>query len=68
MDARARTGFSIKDSPTMRQQSMRRVGTIARAPLEGGKKDKDKDGKLTGSEVRRHDLALPPSSSQAGSS
>lgn len=36
----------------MRQQSMRRVGTIARAPLEGGRKDKDKDGKMAGSEVR----------------
>ncbi|GAA5835794.1 hypothetical protein JCM9279_004648 [Rhodotorula babjevae] len=50
-DDELEASFTIKDSPTMRQQSMRRVGTIARAPLEGGKKDKDKDGKLTGSEA-----------------
>ncbi|GAA5913162.1 hypothetical protein JCM6882_005804 [Rhodosporidiobolus microsporus] len=43
--------FTTKESPTMRQQSMRRVGTIARSPLEGGKKDKDKDGKLSASEA-----------------
>lgn len=32
---------------------MRRVGTIARAPLEVGRKEKDKDGKYHGSEVGR---------------
>ncbi|TNY17143.1 exocyst complex component Sec3-domain-containing protein [Rhodotorula diobovata] len=50
-DDELEASFSVKDSPTMRQQSMRRVGTIARAPLEGGRKDKDKDGKMTGSEA-----------------
>lgn len=44
-------GFgSVKESPTLRQQSMRRAGTLVRSPLEGGKKDKD--GKVSGSEVR----------------
>ncbi|GAA5862901.1 hypothetical protein JCM3774_006681 [Rhodotorula dairenensis] len=43
--------FVPRESPTIRQQSMRRVGTIARAPLEVGRKEKDKDGKYHGSEV-----------------
>ncbi|GAA6036999.1 hypothetical protein JCM8097_005501 [Rhodosporidiobolus ruineniae] len=50
-DDELEASFTAKESPTMRQQSMRRVGTIARSPLEGGKKDKDKDGKLTASEA-----------------
>ena len=37
---------------------MRRVGTIARAPLEVGRKEKDKDGKYHGSEVGRHGCSL----------
>ncbi|BGP46275.1 hypothetical protein JCM10450v2_002117 [Rhodotorula kratochvilovae] len=50
-DDELEASFSARESPTMRQQSMRRVGTIARSPLEGGRKDKDKDGKLTASEA-----------------
>ncbi|GAA6058447.1 hypothetical protein JCM3770_005082 [Rhodotorula araucariae] len=52
-DDELEANFSARESPTMRQQSMRRVGTIARSPLEGGRKDKDKDkdGKLTASEA-----------------
>lgn len=44
-------GLSTKESPTMRQQSIRRAGTLVRSPLETGKKDKDKDGKMPASEV-----------------
>ncbi|BGP14101.1 hypothetical protein JCM10213_002398 [Rhodosporidiobolus nylandii] len=50
-DDELEASFTTKESPTMRQQSMRRVGTIARSPLEGGRKDKDRDGKLTASEA-----------------
>ena len=43
------TGFSgIKDSPTIRQQSMRRVGTVVRSPQEG---KKDSSGKISGGEA-----------------
>lgn len=44
-------GFAARESPTIRQQSMRRVGTIARNPLESGRREKDQDGKSDGSEV-----------------
>ncbi|GAA5829678.1 hypothetical protein JCM11251_000247 [Rhodosporidiobolus azoricus] len=50
-DDELEASFTARESPTIRQQSMRRVGTIARSPLEGGKKDKDKDGKLSASEA-----------------
>ena len=40
-----------KDSPTIRQQSIRRAGTLVRSPLDLGRKDKDGSGKYTGSEV-----------------
>ncbi|GAA5999358.1 uncharacterized protein JCM10292_001230 [Rhodotorula paludigena] len=49
-DDELEASFSAKESPTLRQGSMRRVGTIARSPLEGGR-SKDKDGKLTASEA-----------------
>jgi len=38
--------FSARESPTIRQQSMRRVGGLARSPLlDGGRKDRDPSGK-----------------------
>ncbi|BGP23018.1 exocyst complex, component Exoc1 [Rhodotorula toruloides] len=50
-DDELEASFTAKDSPTLRQQSIKRVGTIARSPLEGGKKEKDRDGKFTASEA-----------------
>ncbi|KAK4058603.1 hypothetical protein OIO90_000047 [Microbotryomycetes sp. JL221] len=41
---------ATRESPTLRQQSMRRAGTLVRAPLDKESK-KDKDSKLSGSEV-----------------
>ncbi|KAM0753811.1 hypothetical protein T439DRAFT_285041 [Meredithblackwellia eburnea MCA 4105] len=40
---------NTKESPTLRQGSMRRVGTVVRSPLEGGRKDSS--GKISGSEA-----------------
>ncbi|BGP68575.1 hypothetical protein NBRC10513v2_001910 [Rhodotorula toruloides] len=50
-DDELEASFTAKESPTLRQQSIKRVGTIARSPLEGGKKEKDRDGKFTASEA-----------------
>ncbi|GAA5845649.1 hypothetical protein JCM5353_001250 [Sporobolomyces roseus] len=60
--------FSTKESPTMRQQSIRRAGTLVRSPLETGKKDKDKDGKMPASEAfaRALDQILPHLSREQG--
>ncbi|KAK4704899.1 exocyst complex component 1, partial [Phenoliferia sp. Uapishka_3] len=47
-----------RESPTMRQQSMRRVGTVVRNPLEsGGSKRGDQSGKITGSEAFKQALS-----------
>lgn len=35
----------------MRQQSIRRAGTLIRSPMEGGKRQLDDNGKMCGSEV-----------------
>ncbi|KAJ8295628.1 Exocyst complex component 1 [Rhodotorula toruloides] len=50
-DDELEASFTGKDSPTLRQQSIKRVGTIARSPLEGGKKEKDRDGRFSASEA-----------------
>lgn len=50
------TGFSgPKESPTIRQQSMRRVGTVVRSPHESGR-SKDQSGKITGGEAFKQAL------------
>ncbi|GAA5947406.1 hypothetical protein JCM3765_001664 [Sporobolomyces pararoseus] len=60
--------FTAKESPTMRQQSIRRAGTLVRSPLETGKKDKDKDGKIPASEAfgRALEQLLPHLSREQG--
>ncbi|GAA6059402.1 hypothetical protein JCM10212_003634 [Sporobolomyces blumeae] len=61
-------GFLARESPTMRQQSIRRAGTLVRSPLETGKKDRDKDGKLPASEAfsRALEQILPHLSREQG--
>ncbi|GAA5904040.1 uncharacterized protein JCM6883_002064 [Sporobolomyces salmoneus] len=60
--------FATRESPTMRQQSIRRAGTLVRSPLETGKKDKDKDGKMPASEAfsRALEQILPHLSREQG--
>ncbi|GAA6011560.1 hypothetical protein JCM11491_004688 [Sporobolomyces phaffii] len=60
--------FAAKESPTIRQQSIRRAGTLVRSPLETGKKDKDKDGKIPASEAfhRALEQILPHLSREQG--
>ncbi|GAA5882579.1 hypothetical protein JCM16303_002054 [Sporobolomyces ruberrimus] len=60
--------FVAKESPTMRQQSIRRAGTLVRSPLETGKKDKDKEGKVPASEAffRALEQILPHLSREQG--
>ncbi|GAA5834785.1 hypothetical protein JCM3766R1_003238 [Sporobolomyces carnicolor] len=60
--------FAAKESPTMRQQSIRRAGTLVRSPLETGKKEKDKDGKIPASEAfgRALEQILPHLSREQG--
>ncbi|GAA5888974.1 hypothetical protein JCM5296_002762 [Sporobolomyces johnsonii] len=60
--------FTARESPTIRQQSIRRAGTLVRSPLEGGRKDRDKDAKLTASEAfsRALEQILPHLSREQG--
>lgn len=53
------SGFvSTKDSPTLRQQSMKRVGTVVRGPE--GRSSKDQAGKISSSEVGVLNLSSMP--------
>ncbi|GAA5919946.1 hypothetical protein JCM1841_000062 [Sporobolomyces salmonicolor] len=67
-DDELEASFTVKESPTIRQQSIRRAGTLVRSPLEGGRKDRDKDGKLTASEAfsRALEQILPHLSREQG--
>ncbi|KAK4053149.1 hypothetical protein OIV83_001884 [Microbotryomycetes sp. JL201] len=49
-DEELEASFTVKESPTLRQQSMRRAGTLVRGPGEKDSK-REKDSKLLGSDA-----------------